>query len=95
MVVPMISMSAVRNVFWQVVTPRMRRSLDAQEVRLQRVHPGDREQRRGVVLGGDQRRGRQAPVVALHEEVEEGLADLVGCHRDTECRQGRATGTLA
>ena len=51
---------------------RVRRPLDALEVGLERVHSGDREQRRGVELGGDQRRGRQPLVVARHEELGEG-----------------------
>ena len=55
----------------------MRRALEAEEVRLQRMHPGDGEQRRGIVLGGDQRGRRQALVVALLEELEKGAPDVV------------------
>ena len=64
---------------------RVRRALLAEEVRLQRVHPGDREQRRGVVLGRDQRRGGQPQVVALLEElvkVRRISSEVIG----TECR---------
>ena len=60
----MISMSPVRKVFWHVVTRGCGGLLDALEVRLERVHARDREQRRGVVLGRDQRRRGQAQVVA-------------------------------
>ena len=52
----------------------------AQEVRLERVHARGGEQHRRVVRGGHERRRRQALVVALLEEAQEALADLVGGH---------------
>ena len=64
----------------------VRRRLLAQEVRLERVHPGADQQRRRVVLGGDERRRRQPPVVALLEELEKCAANLVGRHGDCESR---------
>ena len=70
---------------------RRGRVLLAEEVGLQRVHPGDRQQRRGVVRGRHQRRRRDAAVAALLEEAQEALADLVGGHRgsDLRLRSGR------
>ena len=59
---------------------RMRRTLRAQEVRLQWVHPRHREQSRGVELGGHQRRRGQPPVVALLEELEVRAPDVVRGH---------------
>src|SRR5918912_1483727 len=44
------------------------------------MHPGDREQRRGIVLGRDQRCRRKLEVTPLHEEVEERATDLVRGH---------------
>ena len=58
--------------------PRMRRLLLAQEVGLERLHAGGREQHRRVVRGRHERRRRHAPVIALLEEREERLADLRG-----------------
>ena len=84
-VLPTFSMSVVRKHFWQLVRQRRGRRLEAQEVALERVHPGGREQHRRVERGGDERRRRQAPVAALLEEREEGLADLV---------RGRAHGAI-
>ncbi len=60
--------------------PRRRRGLLAEEVRLQRVHPRDRQERRGVVRVRHQRRRRDAPVAALLEEAQVALADLVRGH---------------
>src|SRR5207248_6611878 len=57
--------------------PGVRRPLYALEVGLQRVHARHREQRRGVELGRDQRRGLQALVVALYKELQERAPDLV------------------
>src|SRR5207248_11201601 len=59
---------------------RVRRALTTLEVGLERVHPGEREQRRGIMLGRDQRRRRQPLVVALHEELDECAPDLVRGH---------------
>ncbi len=60
---------------------RGRRGLLAEEVGLQRVHPGDGQQRRGVVRGGHQRSRGDALVAAFLEERQVALADLVRCHR--------------
>ena len=59
---------------------RVRRLLDAQEVGLERLHARGREQDRGVVARGHERPAGQAQVVALLEEAQEQLADLVGGH---------------
>ena len=67
----------------------MRRRLLAQEVRLQRLHPGDDEQRRGVVRGRYERGRRQPPVVARLEELQERAADLVGLHGTIQSRCSR------
>ena len=48
---------------------RRRRGLLAEEVGLQRVHPGDRQQRRGVVRGWHERGRGNALVPALLEEA--------------------------
>ena len=69
--------------------PMVRRLLLAREVRLERVHPRRREQHGRVVARRDQRTGGQPPVVALGEEGEEALADLVGRHVGCESRLGR------
>jgi hypothetical protein len=58
----------------------VRRALLAEEVRLERVHARRGEQDRRVVVGGDQRRRGQPLVVALGEEGQVPLADLVGGH---------------
>ena len=68
---------------------RVRRPLGAQEVGLQRLHAGDREQRGGVVLLWDQRGRGQLQVVPLHEEVNERAPDLVRGHGARECRRRR------
>ena len=60
----------------------VRRLLSTLEVGLERVHARRGEQYRRIVLGGDERPGRQPLVVATFEEAEEALADLVGGHRD-------------
>ena len=52
------------------------RLLAAEEVGLERLHPGDREQRRGVVGRRHQRGRGPAQVPALLEERQERLADL-------------------
>ncbi len=56
---------------------RRGRLLFTEEVGLQRMHPGEREQRGGVVRGGHERCGRDAQVAALLEEAQELLTDLV------------------
>src|SRR5918998_1483499 len=58
----------------------MGRLLASLEVGLERMHARGGEQHRRVVLGGNQRGGGQAPVVAPLPEGEEALADLVGGH---------------
>ena len=58
----------------------VRRALLSEEVRLQRMHPGNREQRRRIVLGRDQRSRGQALMVALLKELSECAPDLVGGH---------------
>src|SRR5262249_41392173 len=60
--------------------PVVRRLLDPEEVRLERVHARGREQHRRIERRGHERTARQAPVVALLEEAQEQLADLVGGH---------------
>ena len=77
---PTSSMSGVRKQRWQVADARRRRLLAAQEVGLERLHPRDCEQGRGVVAGRDQRGRGHAQVPALLEEGEICLADLVGSH---------------
>ena len=69
--------------------PVVRRLLLAQEVRLERVHPGADEQRRRVVRGRDERRRRQPLVVARLEELQERAADLVGRHGTMQSRWSR------
>ena len=59
---------------------RVGRLLDAQEVGLERLHPRGREQDGGVEAGGHERPAGQAQVVALLEEAQEQLANLVGGH---------------
>ena len=70
--------------------PRMRGSLGSGEIGLERMHPGHREQRRGVELGGNQRPRRQPAMVALLEEAQVAAADLVGGHRQCSVGGGRA-----
>ena len=57
---------------------RRGRVLLAGEVRLQRLHPGRDEERRGVLGRRDQRPRREAHVTSLLEEGEEALAQLCG-----------------
>ncbi len=64
--------------------PTLWRLLATLEVGLELLHAGNREQGRGVVGRRHQRRRRHPQVVALLEEAEERLADLVGSHR-REC----------
>src|SRR5664279_2139030 len=70
---------------------RRRRSFLAEEVRLQRVHAGDRQQRRRIVRGRHERGRRYAPMPALGKERQVALADLVRCHHagDLRSRLGR------
>ncbi len=63
-----------------------RRSLLAEEVGLQGVHPRHREQRRGVVRGGHERCRGNALVPALLEEAQIALADLIRCHGASHLR---------
>ncbi len=56
---------------------RRGRLLGAEEVRLERVHARDGEQRRRVVRRGNERRRRQPAVAVGLEEPQERLADLV------------------
>ena len=60
--------------------PRRGGLLLSEEVGLQRVHPGDSEQRRGIVSGGHQGRRGDASVATLLEEAQKALAYLVGGH---------------
>ena len=60
--------------------PVVRRLLAALEVRLERVHARGGEQHRRIVLGGNERSGGDALVVAALEEAQEAVADLVGGH---------------
>ncbi len=57
--------------------PAARAAFLAAEVGLERLHPGDREQGRGVVGRRHERRRGHAQVAALLEERQIGLADLV------------------
>ena len=70
----------------------VRRHLVADEVRLERHHPGDREHHRRVVR--DQACRRHHRVLLLGEVVEEGLSELIGAdgvaHRASEPTDGRA-----
>ncbi len=61
--------------------PLARRLLGPGEVRLQRVHAGDDEQRRGVGRRRDQRGAALRQVAVLLEERPERAADLVRRHR--------------
>ncbi len=54
----------------------------AQEVGLQRLHAGGREQNRAIVGGRHQRCGGNAQVLALGEEAEKPLANLIRSHRN-------------
>ncbi len=60
--------------------PRVRRRLLAEEVGLERLHPGRGEQHGGIVDRWHERPRRHASMVALLEEGEEGLPDLGGLH---------------
>ncbi len=71
--------------------PLRRRLFLAEEVRLQRVHPRDRQERRGIVRGGHERGGGDARVPALLEEGQVALADLVGGHRAGDLRDHSPT----
>src|SRR5439155_24716341 len=51
---------------------------ETKEERLELIHPGVREQQRGVVR--DQRGGGHDPMLPLLEEPEERLSDLAGPH---------------
>ena len=59
--------------------PRERRRRLSEEVRDELVHAGVREQQAGLGRR-DQRRGRDAPMLALFEERQEQLADAMGLH---------------
>ncbi len=61
--------------------PRRRRSLAAEEVGLEGLHAGRRQQHRGVVDGGHERGRGDDLVPALGEELEVGVAYLGGLHR--------------
>ena len=77
---PTSSMSVVRKHFWTDVSRRDGGCVLAQEVGLERLHAGRRQEHRRVERGGDERRGRHDGVPALGEVVGEALADLVGRH---------------
>src|SRR5438270_7283909 len=64
----------------------MGRSLHRLKVRFEGDHARDREQNRRVELGRNQRCGRQSPVVALLEELDERAADFVRSHRQSSVR---------
>ena len=70
--------------------PRGGRRGVAHEVGLERDHAGDRQQQGGVLR--DQRRGVDDAVVALAEELEEGLADARGVHGGLVGAGGRRAG---
>ena len=70
--------------FLDVGEARRRRLLAAQEVGLERLHPGGRQQHRGVVDRGDERGRRHDLVTPLGEEREVGVAYLLGLHRRWE-----------
>src|SRR5205823_1208675 len=59
---------------------RGRGSLLAEEVGLEGMHAGDREQRRRIVSGGHERGRGDAQVPVLLEEGEVTLADLIRAH---------------
>ena len=77
--VEVVVLAAGPHAFLDGHGPRERGLLLAGEVRLERHHPGHREQQRGVV--GDQAGRRMVGVAPLDEEVDEGLADLGRGHR--------------
>ena len=56
-----------------------------EEVLLERLHPGNRQEDRGVVLVWDERRGWHRQVSALLEKLPEAPADVVGRHRGGKC----------
>ena len=66
--------------------PVMGRLLEAEEVRLQRLHPGDRQQRRRVARRRHERRRGQPAVVVGLEELLEGAANLVRLHGTMQSR---------
>ncbi len=66
--------------FLHVGEARRRRLFAAEEVGLEGLHPGRGEQHRGVVDGGNQRRGGDDLVPPPLEEREVGVADLLGLH---------------
>src|SRR6185312_7980848 len=66
--------------FLDVGEARRRRLLAAEEVGLEGLHPGRRQQHRGVVRGGHERSRGDHFVAALLEELEVGAADLLGLH---------------
>src|SRR5690242_14520101 len=75
--------------FLHVRQARRGRALEAEEVRLERLHPGRGEQYRGVMDGRDERGGRNDPVPALLEEVQVDLSDFGGLHRKREPKRTR------
>ncbi len=66
--------------FLDVGQARARRLLAAEEVGLERLHPGGRQQHRGVVDRGHERGRRHDAVAPLLEEREVGVADLLRLH---------------
>ena len=67
--------------------PLARRRLVAAKVGLEGLHPGDRQQRRGVLGGRDQRRRGHAQVPSLLEKRQVGLAELAGVHGVPQSRR--------
>ena len=66
--------------FLDVGEARRRRLLATEEVGLEGLHAGGRQQHRGIVDRRHQRGGGDDPVPPLLEEGEVGLADLGGLH---------------
>ena len=66
--------------------PRRRRLLEPEEVRLERLHAGDDEQRRGVERARHERRRRHAPVPARGEVAEERARGSRRRSSATDCR---------
>ena len=76
---PTTSMSTARKQRCTEVRRGAGRRRRAQEELLEGLHAGGREQHRLVERRGHERGRRHGDVPALHEEVRERAADLVGC----------------
>ena len=74
---PTVSMSTVRNTFWQIVVSGAGGVLAGREVRHLGLHSGADEERRAVVGARDERGGGTPEVsLLLGESLREALAQL-------------------